>query len=214
MTLLDECIYYTCCFIVILHSLSALFVVTHGRCSVYAAAFIVASAMWLGLTVLNLWFFLPPILQDASLITFHFTGDVFGDVVSMVREVLLSSSASYLYMMTFGWFVGSMSLSNALTMWQREGCEAMDAHQHSGLAAWVVRVAYRVEEYVGIEDTPQLVFWSDGEAIEPSRARRSFIFALPRRLHPYYLDMLSPQIRLLGSRREGVAPAAEEKPGR
>lgn len=212
MTLLDECIYYTCCFIVILHSLSALLVVTHGRCSVYAAAFVIASAMWLGLTVLNLWFFLPPILQDASLISLNFTGDIIGDTVTIAREVLVSSSASYLYMMTFGWFVGSMSLSNALTMWQREGCEAMDAHRHSGLAAWVVRLAYRVEECVGIEDSSQLVFWSDGEAVEPSTSRKSFIFALPRRLHPYYLEMLSPQIRLLGSRREGVALAAE-KPG-
>lgn len=213
MTLLDECIYYACCFIVILHSLSALLVVTHGRCSVYAGAFVIASAMWLGLTLLNLWFFLPPIIQDASLISLDFSGNVIGDAVSIAREVLVSSSASYFYMMTFGWFVGSMSLSNALTMWQREGCEAMDAHRHSGLSAWVVRLAYRVEEYVGIEDSSNLVFWSDGEAIEPSKARRSFIFALPRRLHPYYLDMLSPQIRLLGSRREGVAVATEEKPG-
>ncbi|KAK7931272.1 hypothetical protein PG985_001984 [Apiospora marii] len=164
MTLLDDIFYYSCCFIVVLHSLSALLVITHGRCTVYAAAFLIASAMWVSLSVLNLWFFLPTVLQDAAELVRHYEApsttssgsyslDGLWQTVSLLRAVVFSSAASYFYMMLFGWFVGAMSLSNALTMWQREGCDAMAPHCHRGrAAAWLLGAARRVEGWVAIED--------------------------------------------------------------
>ncbi|KAK8084333.1 hypothetical protein PG997_005604 [Apiospora hydei] len=162
MSVIDDIFYYSCCFIVVLHSLSALLVITHGRCTVYAAAFLIASAMWLSLSVLNLWFFLPTVVQDASELVRGFqaatpaTADGSSGVwqaVALFRAVAFSSAASYFYMMLFGWFVGAMSLSNALTMWQREGCDAMEPHVHSSPAGrWVLRAAHRVEGWVAIED--------------------------------------------------------------
>lgn len=207
--LLDDAVYYTCCSVVLLHSLAALLVITHGRCSVYAAAFLIACAMWIDLTALNLWFFLPTIVRSASRIEFELTGDCWGDAVAAVRAVLLSPAASYLFMMFFGWFVGSMSLSNALSMWQREGCDAMDAHSHAGVAAWVIRLAHRAEELVGITDAGYLPLLEAEESL--ARSRRSCIFAVPRMLHPYYVVILSPPIRLLGSRSERTGLTEEEK---
>lgn len=165
MTLLDDIFYYSCCFIVVLHSLSALLVITHGRCTVYAAAFLIASAMWVSLSVLNLWFFLPTVVQDAAELVRNYEAssprvgssgsslDCLRQAVSLLQAVVFSSAASYFYMMLFGWFVGAMSLSNALTMWQREGCDAMEPHCHSNrAAAWLLRAARRVEGWVAIED--------------------------------------------------------------
>lgn len=168
MTLLDDIFYYSCCFVVVLHSLSALLVITHGRCTVYAAAFLIASAMWVSLSVLNLWFFLPIVVQDAAELVRNYEAppaagsggsggggflDGLWQAVALLRAVVFSSAASYFYMMLFGWFVGAMSLSNALTMWQREGCDAMEPHCHRGrAAAWLLGAARRVEGWVAIED--------------------------------------------------------------
>jgi hypothetical protein len=201
MMLLDDFIYYTCCLIVVLHSLSAILVITHGRCSVYAAAFLIACAMWIDLTALNLWFFLPTVIREAQTISIpasDFSGNVWQTLFAAAREVLLSSAASYLYMMLFGWFVGSMSLSNALSMWQREGCDAMDSHCHPALSGYIVRLARKVEEYVGIKETGYLPYLAEKEAEERRQAKKSCIFALPRVLHRYYLLALSPPIRLPG----------------
>ncbi|KAK7991563.1 hypothetical protein PG996_013425 [Apiospora saccharicola] len=179
MTLLDDIFYYSCCFIVVLHSLSALLVITHGRCTVYAAAFLIASAMWVSLSVLNLWFFLPTVVQDAAELVRNYEAphanlgggsgsslDCVWQALSLLRVVVFSSAASYFYMMLFGWFVGAMSLSNALTMWQREGCDAMEPHSHNGrAAACLLRAARRVEGWVAIEDqqavSMQLPRWEE-----------------------------------------------------
>jgi hypothetical protein len=198
--LLDDAVYYTCCSVVLLHSFSALLVITHGRCSVYAAAFLIACAMWIDLNALNLWFFLPTIVKEASRIELDLTGNYWTDAASVTRDVLLSPAASYLFMMLFGWFVGSMSLSNALSMWQREGCDAMDSHSHSGVAAYVIQLTHRVEELVGITDAGYLPLLEAEES--RTRSRWSCIFAVPRLLHPYYVVILPPPIRLLGNRGE------------
>ncbi|KAK8068927.1 hypothetical protein PG994_005543 [Apiospora phragmitis] len=175
MTVIDDIFYYSCCFIVVLHSLSALLVITHGRCTVYAAAFLIASAMWLSLSVLNLWFFLPTVVQDAAELVRgyeappYYAGDGSFDCLwraaALLRAVVFGSAASYFYMMLFGWFVGAMSLSNALTMWQREGCDAVEPHGHSSPAAtWLLRAAHRVEGWVAIEDpAAQLPRWEKEE---------------------------------------------------
>lgn len=197
----DDAIYYTCCFVVVLHSLSAIFVITHGRCSTYAATFLVACAMWIDLTALNLWFFLPTIIQEWPQINFNVsptaTGFLWSDALALAKEVLGSASASYFYMMLFGWFVGSMSLSNALSMWQREGCDAMNPHTHTGVAGWVVRLADRVEDYVGIYEEGYLPFRVEKAVDDETRARKSWVFAVPRALNRYYLLILSPPMRLL-----------------
>lgn len=200
MTLLDDVIYYTCCFVVILHTFSSLLVITHGRCSVYAGAFLIACAMWIDVSILNLWFFIPTIIKESSSIKFHFTHDPWTDIWTVVSGVFLSTAASYVYMMLFGWFVGSMSLSNALAMWQKEGCDAMDAHHHTGLAGRVIRLAHRAEEYVGIWDAGYLPFLED----EDTKGKRwsSCLFAGPRWLHRSYVLVLSPPIKLLGARKE------------
>jgi hypothetical protein len=111
--------------------------------------------------------------------------------------VVFSASASYLYMMLFGWFVGSMSLSNALCMWQREGCDAMDSHCHLGLAGMLIRLAQQAEVHVGIQDAGYLPFLQEEATEKDNRRRRSWVFAAPRALHWYYLLVLSPPIRLL-----------------
>jgi hypothetical protein len=200
LSMLDDSIYYTCCFVVALHSLSAIFVITHGRCSTYAATFLIACAMWIDLTALNLWFFLPTIIQEWPQINFNInptTGLLWVDALAISKEVLCSASASYFYMMLFGWFVGSMSLSNALSMWQREGCDATSPHTHTGIAGWVVRLAERMEEYVGIYDAEYLPFMAEKAVEEDKQARKSWLFAVPRGLHQYYLLILSPPMRLL-----------------
>ncbi|KAK7975470.1 vacuolar protein sorting-associated protein 33 [Apiospora arundinis] len=237
MTLLDDIFYYSCCFIVVLHSLSALLVITHGRCTVYAAAFLIASAMWVSLSVLNLWFFLPTVVQDAAELIRSYqqaaphpadsssgSANCIWQTLVLLRTVAFSSAASYFYMMLFGWFVGAMSLSNALTMWQREGCDAMEPHTHSRpLAVWVLRAADRVERWVAIPDTQHLPQWAEGESAnektdaitistmmttedreeEARQVRRGgcFIFAVPRRLHSCYMLLLAPQVKMLGSAR-------------
>ncbi|KAK7942589.1 uncharacterized protein PG986_011702 [Apiospora aurea] len=226
MTVIDDVFYYSCCFIVVLHSLSALLVITHGRCTVYAAAFLIASAMWLSLSVLNLWFFLPTVVQDASELVRGFQaatpatdGSSSGlwQAAALFRAVAFSSAASYFYMMLFGWFVGAMSLSNALTMWQREGCDAIEPHVHRSPAGrWVLRAAHRVEGWVAIEDqaavttTTMMMMTTEEEREEERRQVRrggSFLFAVPRRLHSCYVMLLAPQVKLLASVR-----GAEETP--
>ncbi|KAK8097816.1 uncharacterized protein PG998_013302 [Apiospora kogelbergensis] len=249
MTVVDDIFYYSCCFIVVLHSLSALLVITHGRCTVYAGAFLVASAMWVSLSVLNLWFFLPTVVQDAAELVRHYQqaaassalgaggsspagiGSVW-QALLLARTVALSSAASYFYMMLFGWFVGAMSLSNALTMWQREGCDAMAPHRHAHpLAAALLRAARRVEGWVAIEDqhVTHLPRWEEATTAAASEktdaltigtlrtteereaeARRvrqggSLLFAVPRRLHACYMLLLAPQVKMLGAMRNGGA---------
>ncbi|KAK8044484.1 hypothetical protein PG993_004508 [Apiospora rasikravindrae] len=248
MTVIDDIFYYSCCFIVVLHSLSALLVITHGRCTVYAAAFLIASTMWVSLSVLNLWFFLPTVVQDASELVrgLEFaptttSGGGGGNLLdgawqalALLRTVVFSSAASYFYMMLFGWFVGAMSLSNALTMWQREGCDAMEPHGHSSpAAAWLLRAAHRVEGWVAIEDqAAQLPRWEEEESRnnektgvaammtakeereeERRQVRRggSFLFAVPRRLHSCYVVLLAPQVKLLASARSAGAVETSEK---
>lgn len=200
MKLLDDTIYYTCCFIVVLHSLSALLVITHGRCSAYAAAFLIACAMWIDVSILNLWFFVPTIIKESKDISIHLTYDLWTDSLAIIHGVFLSTAASYIYMMLFGWFVGSMSLSNALAMWQKEGCDAMDAHHHTGFAGRVIRLAHRAEEYVGIWDSGYLPFLEEMDVRE--KGSPSCLFAGPRWLHRTYVLMLSPPIKLLGTRKE------------
>ncbi|KAI1858125.1 hypothetical protein JX265_010793 [Neoarthrinium moseri] len=200
MRWLDDTIYYTCCFVVILHSLSALLVITHGRCGVYAAAFLVACAMWVDLTALNLWFFLPTIVHEAPNIELNLGGTLWEDVSNLVQTVFLSTAATYLYMMLFGWFVGSMSLSNALSMWQGEGCDAMDSHCHTGISGRVIRLAHLAEAYVGIRDVGYLPFLEDEET--QTRSAGSCLFIVPRWLHPCYVTILSPPIKLLGERNQ------------
>ncbi|KAI0129926.1 hypothetical protein BJ170DRAFT_618106 [Xylariales sp. AK1849] len=204
MKLLDDIIYYPCCLIVVLHSLSAILVVTHGRCTVYAAAFLVACAMWISLTALNLWFFLPAIVQSAPEIVFDLTGDWSYDASEVARKVWLSTAASHTCMMLVGWSVGSMSVSNALSMWQREGCDARDVHCHPGVGGKIVGLARRYEIHVGINDVGYMLFAQEHE--KSRHARSSWFFMVPRLLHRYYLLLLSPPIRLLAEnhQRKGV----------
>ncbi|KAK6083000.1 hypothetical protein SCUP515_02234 [Seiridium cupressi] len=199
MKLLDDIIYYTCCLVVVLHTFCALLVITHGRCSVYAAAFLIACLMWIDVSILNLWFFVPTIIEESSNINLHFTHGILDNAITIVREVFLSTSASYVYMMFFGWFVGSMSLSNALAMWQKEGCDAMDAHHHSGLSAAVIRLARQAGDCVGIWDAGYLPFLEEGG--ERQKRWSSCLFAGPRWLHRSYVFVLSPPIKLLGAQK-------------
>ncbi|KAH8649268.1 hypothetical protein BX600DRAFT_442530 [Xylariales sp. PMI_506] len=178
MRLIDDIIYYTCCFGVILHSISALLVVTHGRCGVYAAAFLIACIMWIDLTALNLWFFLPTVIREATNIEFTSTGNLMNDVLAGAHTLFFSVAASNLITMLFGWFAGSMSLSNALCMWQREGCDGIDSHCHSGLSKRLIRAAYWTEERVGIRDAGYLPFLEDAEKAAASRS--SVLFIVPR----------------------------------
>ncbi|KAH6645162.1 hypothetical protein BKA67DRAFT_129977 [Truncatella angustata] len=199
MAPLDDMIYFACCSIVILHTLSALLVITHGRCSVYAAAFLIACAMWIDVSILNLWFFVPTIIKESRNIEIHLVHEPWLDTVAVSQGIFLSSAASYVYMMLFGWFVGSMSLSNALAMWQKEGCDCMDAHHHRGFGGRIVQLAHTAEEYVGIYDSGYLPFLEQKE--ERVKRWSSYLFAGPRWLHGSYLFMLSPPIKLLGDRK-------------
>lgn len=192
---IDDIVYYACWAVLVIHCLNGLYMIAFGRCSVYAATFLIGCAIWLDLVVLNLWFFLPATIQAASEIEFNLTGKLADDIPSVAIAILFSNALSYLATMAVGWLVGAMCLSNSLTLWQREGCDAGVPHSHSGLAGWMVRLAYQVEGYVGI---PSLGYLPQTEQDEPmTDSRKSFLFAIPRSLHGYYLLLLAPPIELV-----------------
>ncbi|ORY61571.1 uncharacterized protein BCR38DRAFT_525940 [Pseudomassariella vexata] len=211
MELLDDIIYYSCGLVFFLHSVTAILIVTHGHCTVYAASFVIACAMWLVLTVLNLWFFLPTVIQAAGGMHLKLTqtGNPIVDALSIAIEVITSDAAWYLGLMLAGWFVGSMSLSNALTMWQREGCDMMDPHVHEGFAGRLVEWVWRAEEWVGIADVGEMAFFVGRDGLE-RREKGSWVFAVPRRLHGCYLGIVCQPVRLEEWSEE--AGYLEEKP--
>lgn len=197
MDLYDNAVYYTCCAVVILHTLSALLVVTQRKCAVYATAFLISSAMWINVTILNLWFFLPIIVREIPKIEFETTGNFWLDATHGCRAFLLSNAALHTYMALFGWIMGGMSVCNSLAAWQMEGCDSKDAHHHSGTSALLIRQARRVENYVGIWNAGYMPFME--EDVQEGRKRSSYVFAGPRWMHQGYLFVLSPPIKLLGA---------------
>lgn len=208
MDLYDDAVYYTCCVIVVLHTFSALLLITQRNCAVYATAFLISSAMWINVSILNLWFFFPIIFREVTKIQLNPTNYFWNDPYSTIRATILSNAALHTYMTLFGWFMGGMSVCNSVAAWQLEGCDSLDMHHHSGMSALLIRYARRVEDYVGITNMGYIVPLEEGGQM--GRQRPSCIFAGPRWMHRVYLFMLSPPVKLLGPRMTRISGEKKE----
>ncbi|KAI1631439.1 hypothetical protein F4809DRAFT_632275 [Biscogniauxia mediterranea] len=180
----DQIIYTGCWAVLFLYIAATLLVFVRRSCVSYAASFLFACALWIDLTLFNLWFLLPAL--------YHHLHDVESwDVSSwcgLVRTVVDSNALGDVGLMMLGWFASSLSISNSLSMWENEGCENMHfAHNHGGLTGVVMRLAVRVRDYVGIEEEEgidRLRIGDDGEPVSVPR-RGSLLFAFPRFIHKY-----------------------------
>ncbi|KAI1502114.1 hypothetical protein F5X99DRAFT_408304 [Biscogniauxia marginata] len=190
----DQIIYGGCWAILFLYVATTLLVFVRRSCVGYAASFLFACALWLDLTLFNLWFLLPAFyyhLRDD--IDFHRGGGGGDDVV--VSSSGSGSALGDLGLMALGWFASSLSISNSLSMWEVESdCDAARTHDcHRGLTGCIIRLATRAKEYVGIEEedgeegiASSQIDDDDGERQMVNAPRRkSILFAFPRYAHKY-----------------------------
>ncbi|KAI1341246.1 hypothetical protein F5Y15DRAFT_414364 [Xylariaceae sp. FL0016] len=173
----DQIIYGGCWSVLILYIVSTLLVFTRRGCLSYAASFLFACALWLDLTLFNIYFLTPALFQHLHQIDLRSTSDILG----AARLVITSDAAEDLALMVIGWLASSLAISNSISMLEAEGCMAMLPHTHHGpLARRFIGAAERAKEYVGMDEFTSPRLSATGEA-EPSR--RSVVFALPRLVH-------------------------------
>ncbi|KAI0018005.1 hypothetical protein F4780DRAFT_563682 [Xylariomycetidae sp. FL0641] len=157
MDTIDQLVYGGCWVVLGLYIVATLAVFVRRSCVSHACAFLLACALWLDLSLFNVWFMLPALAQH-------------------VRDALQSGSSvaalQDLGLMALGWSASALAMSNSAAMMGCGGCARANP---------VARLADHVMmRYVGFH-APDLAL----PGATDHRRTSSALFAFPRLVHAY-----------------------------
>ncbi|KAI1260671.1 hypothetical protein F5Y18DRAFT_404797 [Xylariaceae sp. FL1019] len=180
-------IIYTQCWVVLgLYIAANLFMLFRRSCIGSAATFLLSCILWISITIFNLWCFLPAFINHVSRIEL-----ASGDYTNIIHSLIVSDAVQDVLLMITGWFGSCLSISNAASILESDGCEANGPHQHDRISGACIKMIYRLHDYVVGPDPTGPINLPKYETKINSGRRQSVVFAIPRGFHAYASQPMS-----------------------